>query len=164
MIHATVISEIDKALKVIPQVMDEWKIALFEEGETVDREFAKTYATWKVKPKFKKTFKQRPQQWTLDIFTENKIYFFLAGGTSHRWAVMSADWESKTVPRLVGSRPGRGTVVIRGKRAMTSKNIEARPGIAAREWPDEIAKQRAKPFQKRMDEATERGLKKAGVK
>jgi hypothetical protein len=68
-----------------------------------------------------------------DIFISDPIYYFLNFGTRVRYATMSDDWQSKTVPRLIASRQGSGRVLY-------VRTDRPRPGIKARHFDEEIAK------------------------
>lgn len=114
------------------------------EGEIINREYQKTTRTWKNKPEHDIIFKQTKQKISSLNITDNKIYFFLHGGTKVRYAVLSRDWVSKTTPRFIGSGTGRGRVLFVSKK-------HPRPGIEAREWTDVIAKNRTKPYKANME-------------
>ncbi len=114
------------------------------EGETVNAEYQKTTRTWKNEPEHKVIFKQTKQRISSLNITDNRIYFFIHGGTKVRRAVLSGDWISKTTPRFVGSGSGRGRVLF------VSKKV-ALPGIKAREWTDVIAKDRAPKYKTNME-------------
>lgn len=59
------------------------------------------------------------------------VYRLLNDGTSVRRAVMSSDWQSKTIPNFIGNVPGTGFVTG----VLPSINL---PGIKARNWDEEI--------------------------
>lgn len=134
--------------------------ALKAEAEKLKREFRKTTKTWRRKPKFTQLAPVRGVEHTGEaavlVGTDDPIYRYLDQGTRIRWAVMSRDWQSKTSPRMIGSRPGRGRVVIAGKRAMLKRGIRPRPGIKAREFAKTIQKLRERPFKRRMEQAMKR--------
>lgn len=93
------------------------------------------------------------------VWTENKIMHFLDEGTDVRWAIMSSDWQSKTRPRIVSSRPGAGQVVVRGRGLMSKLKMEPRPGIEARDFAKTIAAQTQKLWERTADEATKKVIK-----
>jgi hypothetical protein len=74
-------------------------------------------------------------------------WWYLELGTRIRWALMSKDWRSKTIPGgHLTSGTGQGRVIIAGRRAMTMRNIPARPGIKARNWRAAVIKMRSRQF------------------
>lgn len=75
-----------------------------------------------------------------------KKWMWLERGTSVRWALMSRNWQSKTMPGYLGSGGNPGRVVIVGKRAMMKRRIAPRPGIKPRNWIAEVVKARTRPF------------------
>ena len=80
-------------------------------------------------------------------------YQLLNSGTSERWAVMSKDWKSKTVPNDTrGSNPGAGKVVIRGKRKMLERNMSPQPGIEGRYFGYNISTFLYKMFYYRIED------------
>jgi hypothetical protein len=81
-------------------------------------------------------------------------------GTSKRWAVMSDDFVPKTIPGRLSSRGGSGRAVIRGRRAMSARNIRPRPGIKARKFSEEIVKTREREFPQRVQRAIDLAAKK----
>lgn len=82
-----------------------------------------------------------------------KKWFWLDQGTRVRYALLSRDWRSKTMPRNIRSGAGAGQVLARGHRAGAHKGIEARM------WSDTINKMIKKGFQRRIQEAVTRGMK-----
>lgn len=64
-----------------------------------------------------------------------RIWHYLNGGTSERWAVMSNDWSSKTRPQSLMSGSGSGEAVVTGKGSMMALGYEnPKPGIYERAW------------------------------
>lgn len=113
------------------------------EGETEQKEYEKTTRTWRHKPKHELSFSRTKAEIKAMNRTNDKIYFFLHDGTKVRYAVLSADWQSKTTPRILNSGPGRGKVLfVSKKRPM--------PGIKAREWTDVIIRKRRHPYKRNM--------------
>lgn len=109
-----------------------------------EKEFKKTVRTWKRKPKWITRFKIATNRVTGEVFTLSDIYRFVSGGTRVRYATMTPDFIAKTVPKWIGSRPGRGGLLF------VNKN-RPRPGIKAREWPKTIGKQQFPYFLRRME-------------
>ena len=64
---------------------------------------------------------------TTRVETDDLIYFFLTRGTSVRYATMTPNFQSKTVPGRLSTRGGRGGVWFINKR-------QPRPGIKARNF------------------------------
>jgi len=153
--------EIEMDVKRVLDALEVLHFGIFyqmgKEMDTVRDLFDKTVATWKKKPVF--TWEMHSGNDLQGIVgTDNDIYRFLNDGTKERWAIMSADFQRKTVVRSLTSQPGRGGAILRGKAVG-----KPRPGIEAGKWDDEIVKVRKAPFYTNMQAAVNRGLKKAGV-
>jgi hypothetical protein len=109
-------------------------------------DFDVTTRTWRNRPEF---FIRRPAPGVRIIFTENKIYRFVSGGTRIRYATMTVGFKPKTFVRQIFSGPGRGGLAYVNTR-------KPRPGIKAREFPEVIVKKwesgrLAKTFQRAID-------------
>lgn len=76
------------------------------------------------------------------------VYRFIDQGTSHRWALMSYDWISKSDPSRYWSENGRGTVLLRGRKEMSEWGLGPRMGIEARDFTGNIMKE-IQPWWKR---------------
>lgn len=132
------------------------------EGDIIERHLKKTTATWQgAKPIFKKEVRQggHPQipQGSIGLIVEPRgpdlgvsKWWWLELGTRIRWAVMAANFRSKTSPGRLRTRQGQGGAVIIGRRAMTKRGIAPRPGIEARNWRKNILDRRKKVFVRRM--------------
>lgn len=114
--------------------------AVHDQGKLFKKELAKTVETWQGDvPTFNINEVQSGDGISVEVVpvgsqeAVNK-WIYLDRGTSIRWAVMSPDWKSKTTPNMFQSGAGRGSVLIRGRGAMTSHGIAPRPGIDARNW------------------------------
>ena len=125
---------------------------------TLRKEFAATQATFK--KKFPIVIKDNSGRdriaWVCEV--EGEIYGYLSGGTGIRWALMSSNWRSKTRPSPGGLKagPGRGRVVIAGRRAMTARNIKPRPGIKARKYPERIVRKLGvRTFKRQVEDGIE---------
>lgn len=131
---------------------------VMEEEAKVHRDLLrKTTAKWTgTKPQFRSSIIAGPTQLSIESgpYGKNgegyKKWWWLEAGTKIRWAVMSSKWRSKTRGAWLGSRKGRGRVVIFGKRAMMRRNIAARPGIEPRNWLAEVNKERSRKFKGRL--------------
>jgi len=77
-------------------------------------------------------------------------WWYLEEGTEIRWALMSSDWRSKTRSGRLRSYGGSGRVLIAGRKAMSKRNIAARPGIDARNWRAEVIRLRSRKFKGRL--------------
>jgi hypothetical protein len=138
------------------QIVTKLRRALTKEAQIQKRMLQKTTKTWRgTKPKFRSLTEVTSEGITIFIFPTgsemavNK-FIWLDQGTKERWAVMSRGWRSKTQTRVLGSRGGRGRVVIAGRKAMRRRNIGVRPGIQARMWTQEVVKRRERRFVETM--------------
>lgn len=118
------------------------------EGETQQKLYRKTTATWKSKPDHELEFSRDKKEIIATNITDNRIYYFLHEGTKVRYAILSRDWKSKTTPRRLSSGSGRGRVVFISRKL-------PQPGIEAREWTDVIIRNRKRPFQRDMQKVME---------
>lgn len=95
------------------------------------------------------------------IWVDGETYSYLNFGTSIRWALMTGNWKSKTKPGRIGSGPGRGRVIVAGRRAMTRRGIRPRPGIKARHFDKQIVKRDGPKVQKPIDSEIDKAAKNA---
>lgn len=93
--------------------------------------FRSSVSTWRNKPEFTVETEASGDTITVLAGTDDPVYGYLDRGTSVRYAVMSADWRSKTRPGSLQSVMGRGRVVVISKRI-------PRPGIQARHFSEQI--------------------------
>ncbi len=108
-------------------------------GEELDRavskiqdKFEHTTDFWQHEVDFESTVTQSgPKTWEIEVGTDERIYGFVSGGTSIRYATMTKDFEPKTMPGSLISDPGYGGVAI------VSKKIP-HEGIKARDFPGQI--------------------------
>ena len=124
-------------------------MARLEEGmketlKEIDQDFQKTVRTWKRKPNFETLLESSMDLLIGEVSTTSDIYRYVSGGTRVRYATMTPDFLAKTVPHWVGSRPGRGGLLIVNKK-------RPRPGITARKFAENIAKKQFPYFVRRMD-------------
>lgn len=82
------------------------------------------------------------------IQTTTPPFPWLAEGTKRRFAVMSKDYQKRTIPRKIASGRSGGKVIARGSRV--SRSFARRHRISAGNWHHIIAKRRAKPWIKAM--------------
>lgn len=117
--------------------------ALNKTANLIRGDFGKTTATWTNKPVFKK---EGPRGGAVDVFTGNRIYFFLTRGTRSHFVSpkrasalrFKAGYRSKTRVQVIGSRGGGSfgpTAFSKGHRVK---------GIKARDFDEVIAKRRQK--------------------
>jgi len=104
----------------------------FIETEVVPR-FDSTTKDFQSDVEFKKSITDSRRKVVGYYSTSSETYYYLTRGTRVRYAVMSADFQAKTRPGTLPSRPGRGGFV-----ALTNNPL---PGIKARNF-DKIIKAR----------------------
>lgn len=126
---------------------------LSKTGKELDRDMNRPTDTWSSPIT---TRKQQGDNY-VQVTTNDKRWYYLNKGTSIRWAIVTPDFESKTWPNSLDPRPGRGRVLIRGKRAMLAAGIPPRPGIQARNWINEISKLEQPVFQSRYSRILQDG-------
>ena len=141
--------------KQMAAIKKEWKKALTQERNTIYREYKATTETWKEHhPRFKSKEGESQTAMWVDVWTENRIYWFVHESIDVLRAVFSNDWHPKTQPGRLVSRSGRGKMVY------ASKAISL-PPYEAREFTELIIKREKKSFQKLMEEATRKGAQAA---
>ena len=120
-------------------------------------DFKKTTGNWRHKPKFasRVIVGGIAQGIQIQVGTDDKIWHYLDDGTKVRYATMSADWQSKTEPDVVGSFPGKGKVLFINKK-------RARPGIKARHFTKHISKTVEKELQRETKNALARFARRSG--
>lgn len=117
--------------------------ALNKTAKVILSDFRKTTRTWTNKPTFRKA---GPRGGAVDVFTSNRIYFFLTRGTKRRFVAprkakalrFKAGYNAKTRPRVIGSRGGGAF----GPTAFSKGHWIK--GIKARDFDTEIQKRRQK--------------------
>lgn len=128
-----------KALRIAPaKILEATREGNKKAAQETLGYFDKTVSTWRRKPIFGMDIDLTPGGSKIAVGTPSGVYHFISDGTSIRWAVMSADWESKTQPGIIPAQPGRGRVLIAGRQAMQARNIAPRPGIEAREFDKSV--------------------------
>jgi hypothetical protein len=155
-----------KAIKPAKLKIDAFRLEFLTGLHDVERQviadYKKTTATWKGdRPAFQSaiSLKQPGPTLVVDASGGNekgvKKWNWLDKGTRVRYATMSADWQSKTTPRFIGSGAGRGRMLFVSKK-------HPRPGIKAREWTEEITKVFTPKFKRRMEQAMRDAARKSG--
>ena len=129
--------------------------ALKETARDINIRLMMIVSTWRHKPVFSKpVIRYAGGDAHVTVATNDAIFMYLDEGTSHRWAVTSRDWQSKTSPGGgYQSGPGRGMVWIRGAGAMGRAGIPAQPGIKARLWTAQLQWDTSIVLSFRMDNA-----------
>ena len=140
-----------KRLKV-ESFAKEIKAALKDEGRDVVKEYEKTVATWKKKPKFESIVDVSGGEAAVLTGTDSEIYGYVDEGTrphiirpvrASRLRFKSG-YKAKTQPRKIGSQAG-------GAFGDTVYAMQVRhPGSKAREFSPTIQRRRRKPFTRRM--------------
>jgi hypothetical protein len=137
---------------------------LRKEGRLIKREFEKTTATWKgAKPTFEIAIgltgqdaivlvgpggnQEGAQKWVWLNDGTKKDYPIVAKNAPNLVFRDGRGFKAKTKVKTFSSKPGANTG------AWISKKQVTHPGIEARDWTGEIAKDRRKPFNKAMTEA-----------
>lgn len=125
-----------------------------------NKQFGLTYKTWEHKPSFEETFEETKTQMTGSALaagegSKENPYLFVTRGTAVRYATMSPDFQAKSKVRVIGSSSGRGGKLYVDK-------SRPRPGIKAREFEEEIAKQEQPKFEKRGEIALSEAVKASG--
>jgi len=125
-----------------------------------DKQFAKTYKTWKHKPDFKTVIEEKRSAiigstTTTGEGSRDNPYPFITKGTKVRYATMTPDFIAKTKPRIIGSGRGRGGLAFVDTR-------RPKPGIKAREFEEEVFKKTEPVFIKATNKAMRIFVKKSG--
>ncbi len=102
---------------------------------------------------------ENADSFTLVVYTDDKIYAYVDGGTEKRYALMSFDWESKTKPGVLQPGYGEGVVELWGKGYKKVFGDNPRPGIVARNFSAEIYKLENPIFRRDMNNAAKRGAR-----
>lgn len=110
--------------------------AILRDLESTGADFKDFQVGWE-----KPVISYRGDEASISIETDSEIWHYLDEGTDIRWAIMNDPFQSKTSVGVLPSRPGQRTynkageyTAIRGRRAMTARNIPPAPGIEARGW------------------------------
>jgi hypothetical protein len=123
--------------------------------DDAEDEFQDTVDTWTEPAYFEKDFDETTAGYEGEVKTDNLIYFFLTRGTSVRYATMSQDFESKTLPNWMSSRLGRGGLLFIDR-------TRPRPGIEARNWDKVEAKKQQPLLVKRAKKNLREGVRRSG--
>lgn len=137
---------------------------LKEVAKDVDEDFAKTYATWKRKPKFKTEVELRDRGGRFQVATDDEIYGHVDQGTKPhiirpkraQKLFFRTGYSAKTTPRVIGSSSGgaNGPDVF--------ANAVRHPGTKAREFAETLKEKYQKTFGKSMQRAMDKAAKKSG--
>jgi len=137
---------------------------LQEVARDVDEDFAKTYATWKRKPKFKTEIKIWDRGGRFQVSTDDEIYGYVDRGTKPhiirpkraQKLFFKGGYSAKTTPRVIGSSSGgaNGPDVF--------ANVVRHPGTKAREFAETLKEKYQKTFGKSMLKALKSAVQKSG--
>ena len=137
---------------------------LKEVARDVDEDFAKTYATWKRKPKFKTEVELRERGGRFQVSTDNEIYGYVDQGTKPhiirpkraQRLFFKGGYSAKTTPRVIGSNSGGAS----GPDVFA--NAVRHPGTKAREFAATLKEKYQRTFGKSMQQAMRRAAQKSG--
>lgn len=115
---------------------------------SVKADFNVTVRTWDDKPQFE--IRKSPGE--RFIGTGHRIYKFISGGTSVRYAIMSKNFRPKSRVGFIGSNQGSGGMVFISKK-------HPRPGIKARKFEVVIKQKWDKELPKIMQRSIDSELK-----
>lgn len=121
-----------------------------EAGKGIKQDYLSTTETWNHKPVFREMTRSSAEFIARKVWTTDDIYRYVHDGTAYRYAILSSDFEPKTIPGSLDSFPGRGNVI-----RFDYKN--PLPGIIARNFTDSIIVKR----EGRLPIILERHLRKA---
>jgi hypothetical protein len=133
--------------------------ALNKTANLIRSDFRKTVRTWTTKPVFRK---MGPRHGAVEVFTSNRIYFFVSGGTrAHPITPLKPGgllrfrgrFRAKTRVRVIGSRAGGASGPF-----VTAKRV-AHPGTEPRDFDKVIAERRQTTFRKLTRNAVIRASK-----
>jgi hypothetical protein len=140
--------------------------AIRAEGRAILKEYGKTVATWRRKPKFEQLIGLDKQQATVLVGTDSEIYKYVDEGTRPhrivprraRYLRFQVGYRAKTVPNVIGSTAGGkfGPIVYR-------KAVQ-HPGFPGRNFTKIIQHRRKKPFRDAMLKAAQKGVAKANAR
>lgn len=134
-----VTAEQEKIPRIVHNVISE---GMSEFQGLLIKDFKSTVKDWKRKPDFDEKKVVSDKRFVIEVSTDNEIYYYVSHGTRIRYATMSQDFVSKTQPKVIPSRRGRGGMVFVSKR-------RPRPGIKGRKFDKQI-KEKRKPAFKRI--------------
>lgn len=110
-------------------------LAAREEANAIEKEYAKTTATWSAKNKPRFTVIARATRGggiSVKVTTKDTPFVFIDQGTKIRFRSMTHDFVAKTKPGVLGSFIGRGGPA----------GFDVKPGIQARRFSELIAEKR----------------------
>lgn len=129
-----------------------WLNVLRKYEKLIKADYYRTTASWKNHhPVFQSKVRYLGGNPRLFVYTDDRVYGEIDGGTPVRYVTMTPDFEPKTRARVLDSFPGKGKV------AYKNKNIP-RPGIEPRWFSDEITVKYEDRITRDLDRATDEGL------
>ena len=136
------------------RMLDAVKLSGRRINKITKSEFEKTTKTWKRKPKFTETITETKNKSLATVETDNKIYFFINFGTDFIYVRFTPDFQTKTVPGWLGSRPGHPKAIFDGR---------PHPGIVPREWDTVIVAKHGKRFSTILSDEISNAVRAAGL-
>lgn len=149
-------------------IYDQFREAARTIGRQLDNDFARTYATWedgelpardgenKI-PEFTTLINSDGSETSVNVSTDNLLYFFLNDGTAVRYATMQLPgFEAKTQPNRLDSGAGALPDPL-----YVSKGVP-RDGIEPRNWNHLIARRRRQFVENTWRRAMSRGIGQSG--
>jgi len=143
----------------VASAVAEVKKALQAEAAKIKREYARTTATWRRKPKFKQLTALGANAEVL-VGTDDKIYNYVDLGTRPHYILprrvrrlrFRTGYAAKTTPGYIGSYPGGAFGDYRYARRVRH------PGTKARGFTARIQEMRHRPFRERIMQAIRKGV------
>ncbi|NPU89989.1 MAG: hypothetical protein HPY87_08955 [Fervidobacterium sp.] len=132
--------------------------------ESAELYYFQTFSTWTVHPNVIIEILSGADGFTMRSHVDSDVWNYLDAGTEKRWAVMTQDYQTKSVPKSLNARPGYGSVRYKGQGQMKSKGYDdPKPGISAREWTPLIYNMILPEFRREIKNAVQRGSRKIGL-
>lgn len=119
-------------------------------AKRLKRSFERTTRTWNHDVRFQQMTEVKDDV-SVMVYTTDRIYGYVSGGTSVRRALMSPDYDPKTKPGVLDSFPGAGGVVY------VSRDL-ALPGIEARRFPELVEKEHRRAYRNGVEQAIKRAV------
>lgn len=136
-------------MAIIKAVQKEIRI----QAKSAEKLFEKTYSNWKAnhKPQWKLKLIVRGGDYVGRMYTGDKPFLWIEGGTKRRRRWMSKDWQSKTRVRILSSGSGAGT-----PGDFAGRGRQPKP-IAEREFRVTVVKRMKGSFTRSMQRAVNKG-------
>jgi len=144
----------DKPLKQLLSVRKAWVDAMQVERKTIEALYKRTTENWHTDVMFRSKIKSTDKEIYVEVWAENRIYWFVHESISVMHAKLSKGWVAKTKPDSLRSTLGSGRVLY------VDKRYEGKV-YKPRKFTETIIKLREKSFQKFMENATQQGVRAA---